>query len=164
MKISQILGVVVCALLVTFMAYITLTKDGGYTTSKQTEEKLALNTPPILGMETDNPSEEMDERDKQLLELQRSVQSGNSQKTSRLFASKCSACHGKNGEGRFDENNKVIFPKIAGKKRDFILSRLSDYKENRVPNPLMKGLLANLNNEDMNDLATEISAFEGSNE
>lgn len=50
-------------------------------------------------------------------------------------------------------------PKISGKSKDEILARLKDYKENKVPNSLMKGLLNNVSDEDLGLLADEISKF-----
>ena len=53
----------------------------------------------------------------------------------------------------------VSKPSIAGKSKDESLASLKNYKEGKVPNSLMKGLLTNVSDEDLGALADEISKF-----
>ena len=50
-------------------------------------------------------------------------------------------------------------PSSARKSKDEILASLKNYKEGKVPNSLMKGLLTNVSDEDLGALADEISKF-----
>ncbi len=75
---------------------------------------------------------------------------------SQLYLKSCAPCHAKDGSG-------IIAPSIIGKSKEQILARLADYKANKIPNSLMKGLLDNVSQEDLNALATEIAAFETAN-
>ncbi|MDR1284759.1 MAG: hypothetical protein LBJ88_00990 [Campylobacteraceae bacterium] len=143
-KAVKIFGIFVCGFIVFLMFYLALTQRGGsyeaenqnkiYPQNKNEEEK-------ILGFENN------------IIDL-------NSKPTSRLYASKCSACHGKNGGGRFDDKGEIIFPSIAAKSHEFILQRVYDYKDGKVSNPLMATLLKNMTDEDLKTLADEISKFE----
>ena len=89
---------------------------------------------------------------KKIKQLQNSVANQPSEGVSKRYLTSCAPCHGANGKG-------VMAPKISGKSKDEILARLKDYKENKVPNSLMKGLLNNVADEDLGALADEISKF-----
>ena len=89
---------------------------------------------------------------KKIKQLQNSVANQPSEGVSKRYLTSCAPCHGANGKG-------VMAPKISGKNKDEILARLKDYKENKVPNSLMKGLLNNVSDEDLGALADEISKF-----
>lgn len=89
---------------------------------------------------------------KKIKQLQNSVANQSSEGVSKRYLTSCAPCHGANGKG-------VMAPKISGKSKDEILARLKDYKENKVPNSLMKGLLTNVSDEDLGLLADEISKF-----
>ena len=89
---------------------------------------------------------------KKIKQLQNSVANQPSEGVSKRYLTSCAPCHGANGKG-------VMAPKISGKSKDEILARLKDYKENKVPNSLMKGLLNNISDEDLGALADEISKF-----
>jgi len=93
------------------------------------------------------------EEEKKLEELQEEAKSMSTVKTSQLYASKCSACHGRAGEGT------VLAPSIKGRTKEYLLGKLEDYRQNRVPNTLMKGLLTNATDEELISLTEEISAF-----
>lgn len=71
---------------------------------------------------------------------------------SKLYLVNCAPCHFKDGKGE-------IAPTIAGKSKEEILSKLRAYKENKIPNTLMHGLLINLKESDLQNLASEISEF-----
>lgn len=71
---------------------------------------------------------------------------------SRSYLVNCAPCHGDNGQGK-------IAPPLIGKSKDEILKRLYDYKNGNIKNSLMSGLLSNVDNVDLQNLADEISKF-----
>ena len=89
---------------------------------------------------------------KKIKQLQNSVANQPSEGVSKRYLTSCAPCHGANGKG-------VMAPSIAGKSKNEILASLKNYKEGKVPNSLMKGLLTNVSDEDLDSLADEISKF-----
>ncbi|MGD8408265.1 MAG: c-type cytochrome [Thiohalophilus sp.] len=63
-------------------------------------------------------------------------------------AQACAACHGANG------NSTVAnFPKLAGQHAGYIVKQLADFKKGESrSNPIMAGQVANLSEQDMEDL------------
>ncbi len=74
-------------------------------------------------------------------------------KTSPLYKKSCSSCHGNIGEG-------IIGPKLLGKSKEEILTALHDFKSGKRKNYVMYGLLGNMNDQQLDDLATEIATFQ----
>ena len=146
-KIAIIFGVLVLALIV-FM--LTSQPSAPVKDASRPELKPAQQTKPKAVNEELNlqDSEEI----KKIKQLQNSVANQPSEGVSKRYLTSCAPCHGANGKG-------VMAPKISGKSKDEILARLKDYKENKVPNSLMKGLLNNVTDEDLGLLADEISKF-----
>ncbi len=73
-------------------------------------------------------------------------------KVSPLYKQKCSSCHGVNGEG-------IIGPRLVGKSADEVLQALHDFKSGKRKNYVMYGLLAKMNEQQLEDLAKEIGTF-----
>ncbi len=73
-------------------------------------------------------------------------------KVSNLYKSKCSSCHGYNGEGG-------VGPKLIGHTQEKVLTMLTDFKSGAKKNYVMYGLLQNLKDEDLKILADEIGEF-----
>ena len=146
-KIAIIFGVLVLALMV-FM--LTSQPSAPIKDASRPELKPAQQTQQKVVNEELNlqDSEEI----KKIKQLQNSVANQPSEGVSKRYLTSCAPCHGANGKG-------VMAPKISGKSKDEILARLKDYKENKVPNSLMKGLLNNVSDEDLGLLADEISKF-----
>ncbi len=146
-KIAIIFGVLVLALMVFMLTSQPLApvKD-----ASRPELKPAQQTQPKVVNEELNlqDSEEI----KKIKQLQNSVANQPSQGVSKRYLTSCAPCHGANGKG-------VMAPSIAGKSKDKILDSLKNYKEGKVPNSLMKGLLTNVSDEDLGALADEISKF-----
>ena len=146
-KIAIIFGVLVLALMVFMLTSQPLApiKD-----SSRPELKPAQQTQPKVVNEELNlqDSEEI----KKIKQLQNSVANQPSQGVSKRYLTSCAPCHGANGKG-------VMAPSIAGKSKDEILASLKNYKEGKVSNSLMKGLLTNVSDEDLGALADEISKF-----
>lgn len=79
-------------------------------------------------------------------------------KVSQEYKSKCSSCHGVNGSG--EQNGKALMgPKLFGQSSEAIYKSLIDFKDGRKENMIMKGLLIQLNEEDLKRFADEIGEF-----
>ena len=74
-------------------------------------------------------------------------------KTSPLYKKSCASCHGNIGEG-------IIGPKLLGDSKEKILNALHDFKSGKRKNYVMYGLLGNMSDEQLEQLATEISTFQ----
>ena len=74
-------------------------------------------------------------------------------KVSPLYKKNCSSCHGTIGEG-------IIGPKLIGRSKDYILKNLKEFKSGKRKNYVMYGLLGNLTDKQLVDLATEIGSFQ----
>lgn len=146
-KIAIIFGVLVLALMV-FM--LTSQPSAPIKDASRPELKPAQQTQQKASNEELNlqDSEEI----KKIKQLQNSVANQPSEGVSKRYLTSCAPCHGANGKG-------VMAPSIAGKSKDEILASLKNYKEGKVPNSLMKGLLTNVSDEDLGALADEISKF-----
>ena len=146
-KIAIIFGVLVLALMV-FM--LTSQPSAPIKDASRPELKPAQQTKPkVVNEELKlQDSEEI----KKIKQLQNSVANQPSEGVSKRYLTSCAPCHGANGKG-------VMAPSIAGKSKDEILASLKNYKEGKVPNSLMKGLLTNVSDEDLGLLADEISKF-----
>ena len=146
-KIAIIFGVLVLALMV-FM--LTSQPSAPVKDASRPELKPAQQTQQKVVNEELNlqDSEEI----KKIKQLQNSVANQPSEGVSKRYLTSCAPCHGANGKG-------VMAPSIAGKNKDEILASLKNYKEGKVPNSLMKGLLTNVSDEDLGALADEISKF-----
>ena len=144
-KIAIIFGVLVLALMV-FM--LTSQPSAPIKDASRPELKPAQQTQQKVVNEELNlqDSEEI----KKIKQLQNSVANQPSEGVSKRYLTSCAPCHGANGKG-------VMAPSIAGKSKDEILASLKNYKEGKVPNSLMKGLLTNVSDEDLDSLADEIS-------
>jgi cytochrome c553 len=68
----------------------------------------------------------------------------------------CAACHGANGISSSDQ-----FPILAGQYKDYIVQALHEYKDGGRNNPIMKGMAANLSDQDIKDLAAYFSSLPG---
>lgn len=73
-------------------------------------------------------------------------------KVSPLYKTKCSSCHGVNGEG-------IIGPKLVGKSETQIYQALTDFKSGKRKNYVMYGLLSKMDDEQLKSLSQEISTF-----
>jgi cytochrome c553 len=65
-----------------------------------------------------------------------------------IAASVCAACHGVDGNSPIPTN-----PNLAGQHPQYLYKQLADYKSGRRKNPIMSGIVANLSDGDMRNLA-----------
>lgn len=71
-------------------------------------------------------------------------------------ATACVACHGANGV-----STNPIYPSLAGQYRDYLEVALMDYKAGARKNPVMAGMVATLNEQDIKALAAYFAAQKG---
>ena len=146
-KIAIIFGVLVLALMV-FM--LTSQPSAPIKDASRPELKPAQQTQ--LKVVNEELNLQDSEEIKKIKQLQNSVANQPSEGVSKRYLTSCAPCHGASGKG-------VMAPSIAGKSKNEILASLKNYKEGKVPNSLMKGLLTNVSDEDLGALADEISKF-----
>ncbi|MBE0497320.1 MAG: c-type cytochrome [Campylobacterales bacterium] len=153
MSAGKIIGLSIAGVVVVLMFYV-MTQGGGSvlpTPSKQEEGSVASAQSSVPKKSAEEQKlEELEEQTKELSYVQ----------TSKLYASKCAACHGREGEGRIlGPAGTKLAPPIKGRSEAYILEKLEDYRHNRVENTLMKGLLNNSSDEELHVLAREIANF-----
>lgn len=67
-------------------------------------------------------------------------------------AAACAACHGPDGNSPTGQ-----YPNLAGQGAPYLVKQLQDFKAGRRDNAIMKGMAANLSEQDMEDLAAYFS-------
>ncbi|OHE11848.1 MAG: hypothetical protein A2525_07610 [Sulfurimonas sp. RIFOXYD12_FULL_36_11] len=71
---------------------------------------------------------------------------------SKNFIIKCSACHN-------DYANGVIGPSLLGKDSDYIFDKIAAFKTGAKKNVLMEGLISQMDDKEIRELANEINQF-----
>lgn len=99
---------------------------------------------------TTKKSDSVDEKLKALTEKAGNIAAF---EVSKLYRSKCSSCHGVNGEGG-------VGSAIIGLSYESVSQSLKDFKSGTKKNYVMFGLLQNLSDEQLDTLAKEVSLFE----
>ena len=119
--------------------------------------KVSNNIQPIQHQEThqeivEAKKKEDDETAKKLKALKDRAGNLMAFKVSPLYKTKCSSCHGVNGEG-------IIGPRLVGKSEAQIYKALTDFKSGKRKNYVMYGLLSKMNDDQLKSLSKEISTF-----
>ena len=78
---------------------------------------------------------------------------GNPEAGKKKAAEVCAACHGPDGNKPSDPTQPVL----AGQHEDYLVRALTDYKNGRRNNPIMKGFASQLSKKDIEDLAAWFS-------
>ena len=79
-------------------------------------------------------------------------------KAGKTKAVNCAGCHGLNGN-----STNPAWPKLAGQHAGFIAKQLADFKSGKTrSDPLMAGQVANLSQQDMDDLGAYFASQTGS--
>lgn len=60
----------------------------------------------------------------------------------------CASCHGENGR-----TENTMYPKLAGQHESYLYQTLKQYKSGARQNAVMAGMVSNLSDQDMRDLA-----------
>ena len=68
----------------------------------------------------------------------------------------CMACHGADGNGTDPQ-----YPKLAGQHQDYLARALHDYQAGERKNPIMAGMVAALNSDDIENLAAYYASLDG---
>ena len=79
---------------------------------------------------------------------------GNADKGKQKAAQVCVACHGADGT----KPSAPDQPVLAGQYYDYLVRALTDYKNGRRTNPIMKGFAGQLSKQDIEDLAAWFSS------
>ncbi len=120
-------------------------------------DKIKIKEEIAQNKKSEKAKADMDRKDKQLTDKLKALKNevGNvaAFKVSVLYKKNCSSCHGAIGEG-------IIGPKLLGRSKDYILKNLEEFKAGTRKNYVMYGLLGNLSNQQLVDLATEIGTFQ----
>ena len=67
----------------------------------------------------------------------------------------CAACHGENGR-----SGNTAYPMLAGQHESYLYHSLKSYKNGDRQNAVMSGMVANLSDEDLRDLAAYYASRE----
>jgi cytochrome c553 len=144
MNSGKIIGLILSALIVLLLVFLLL-QEGTSTPPNIQQEVEAIKKEPVVL--------EKSQEEAKLEELKQQATTSGNNTVSELYSLRCKACHGSEGQG------SLVGPSIKGKDMSYILGKLDDYKNNRVTNSLMQGLLNNATQEELNALAQEISSF-----
>ena len=69
-------------------------------------------------------------------------------------AATCFACHGTDGNAVDPQ-----YPRLAGQYNTYLQHVLHEYKDGQRDNPIMKGMVATLSDQDIEDIATYFSGL-----
>ena len=152
MKIGKIITIILAVLICGIMVFML-----SQTPPKKEKSVAKVATPKVeqnISNQQPKSSEEFASEDelKKVKELSLSVAKTQNEGVSKQYLTSCAPCHGANGKG-------VVAPDITHLSKDELLKKLADYKAGKVQNTLMKGLLTNVSDSDLNSLADEISKF-----
>jgi len=139
------IGLGLSAIILLLMVYMVVQDTTSSNKVVAQQEIAVVEKAPIVAVQS--------EEDQKLEELKKQAVTSTNNEVSQLYSLRCKACHGSEGQGT------QVGPSIKGKSMDYILSKLDDYKNNRVTNSLMQGLLINATQDELNTLAQEISSF-----
>lgn len=146
--ITIILAVAICGVMVLMLSQ---------TPPKKEKSAAKVATPKIeqnFTKEQPKSNEEFASQDelKKVKELSLSVAKSQTEGVSKQYLTSCAPCHGANGKG-------IVAPDITNLSKDELLKKLAEYKAGKVQNTLMKGLLTNVSDSQLESLADEISKF-----
>lgn len=99
-----------------------------------------------------------EKEDEELKALRDKAGSISAFKVSNEYKSKCASCHGVNGSG-FQNGKAMMGPPVFGQSEEEVYASLVEFKSGRKENTVMKGLLMNLEDEDLRRFAKEIGEF-----
>jgi cytochrome c553 len=129
----------------------TQMEDKKITSQQQTQQTQQVQV--VESSSSEAKKKQDDEVAKKLQALREKAGNLAAFKTSPLYKKSCASCHGNIGEG-------IIGPKLIGDSKDKILTALKDFKSGKRKNYVMYGLLSNMSDEQLEQLADEISKFQ----
>jgi cytochrome c553 len=93
-----------------------------------------------------------------LLGLLGTAQASGNPEAGKTKSAICQSCHGPDGHGAVPGMQPVP-PRLAGQYEDYLAKVLRDYKTGKRENPVMRGMVAGLSDQDMLDLAAYYSCL-----
>jgi cbb3-type cytochrome c oxidase subunit III len=72
------------------------------------------------------------------------------------YTAVCAACHGADGN-----SGTPAYPKLAAQHPEYIVKQLQEFKSGKRANPIMQGFAAQLNDQDMKNIAAYVTASKG---
>ena len=125
------------------------------------EDMKYIDTPKTV--ETVETKEQKNEDEEKLKALRDKAGNSGTFEVSNAYKSKCASCHGVDGLGE-QNGKKLMGPKLIGQEEAVLYKDLVDFKAGRKENLIMKGLLINLEDEDLKNFAKEIAGFKAKQE
>ena len=125
------------------------------------EDMKYIDTPKTV--ETVETKEQKNEDEEKLKALRDKAGNSGTFEVSNAYKSKCASCHGVDGSGE-QNGKKLMGPKLIGQEEAVLYKDLVDFKAGRKENLIMKGLLINLEDEDLKNFAKEIAGFKAKQE
>lgn len=125
------------------------------------EDMKYIDTPKTV--ETVETKEQENEDEEKLKALRDKAGNSGTFEVSNAYKSKCASCHGVDGSGE-QNGKKLMGPKLIGQEEAVLYKDLVDFKAGRKENLIMKGLLINLEDEDLKNFAKEIAGFKAKQE
>ena len=113
------------------------------------EDMKYIDTPKTV--ETVETKEQKNEDEEKLKALRDKAGNSGTFEVSNAYKSKCASCHGVDGSGE-QNGKKLMGPKLIGQEEAVLYKDLVDFKAGRKENLIMKGLLINLEDEDLKNL------------
>jgi len=128
----------------------TSSEDKKLTTKHQQQTSTPTTQQSVANTKSNARDKEVQEKLKALKEKAGNVAAFD---VSPLYKKRCASCHGNIAEG-------IIGPKLIGDSKEKILTALKDFKSGKRKNYVMYGLLSNMSEQQLEDLAEEISTFQ----
>ena len=125
------------------------------------EDMKYIDTPKTV--ETVETKEQKNEDEEKLKALRDKAGNSGTFEVSNAYKSKCASCHGVDGSGE-QNGKKLMGPKLIGQEEAVLYKDLVDFKAGRKEILIMKGLLINLEDEDLKNFAKEIAGFKAKQE
>ncbi len=118
---------------------------------KTAQNATPIQTAPVTKTTTQSSKDkEVEDKLKALKEKAGNIAAFN---VSPLYKKSCASCHGNIGEG-------IIGPKLMGKSAKAVLQALQEFKSGKRKNYVMYGLLGNMSDKQLEELAKEIGTFQ----
>lgn len=149
MSTKNLVGIVVSAVIVGAMGYMIMNETSSTQGDSSGNETQASASNGNRFDAAPTNKEALTEEERKIKDLK---DENREFEVSNLYILKCAPCHGDGGKG-------LIGPPLYGKSESEIMKKLSEYKEGKVKNSMMAGLLTNSTEDELKTLANEISKF-----
>ena len=161
---KNILAIIFTIIIVGLMAYTLLNGRAfqGGEAANIIEDMKYIKDPSTQIIANEKPDQKNEDEEK-LNTLKDKAGNASTFEVSNEYKSKCSSCHGVDGSGE-QNGKKLMGPKLIGQEEAVLYKDLVDFKSGRKENLIMKGLLINLEDEDLKNFAKEIAGFKAKQE